>query len=964
MRGKIFSVRIIGLLFVSLIFYATVVPEDALSHGHPAHQIIAWKAWFLLPSSDVKTALANYLGAPFQPPNTNYDSGSNITEGTYDEDYPEYEGRWMNHFWNTTTTIQDDPAVNPDYGLPPGYQSAYRRAQNFWDDKVIPYYIGKDKNGNPHEVNIALSFWWLGRVAHLLTDMSVPAHTHNDPHVAYNYETYINKKACPENASCAWCSDITECGSPTVAWSLYELFWHMAELADDYDSENQNGEFDGGARRNCDITGTICTISDEDYDTMGDDLFPEAIRHVAGLYQLFWAAKSISMVTTCDTTPLTIGGDAIFGEISLTDCTSTKHGNGWYADFYTFTGSAGDKISISQPEAQFTRDMVLYGPNGLVVLDANADFRIPNGSGYYTLPATGTYTLEVTTFYAGETGNYTLTSLSSDTTAPTPGIVTPYNMSSGSFVDRPFNLRTTFTDNESTVTSCEYTTDGGTTWSSGVVSGTKPNFTCTRTGINGTDGQTLTLNMRATSGGGTITAAAVTRKVDTQPPTDGTLTLIPSNSQVLLNWTPASDIRSGLRTTNTYKVVKKVGISPNSKCTNGTPVYLGNNNSVVDSDLINGTVYYYRVCAYDKVDNISTGATAKATVNWLSKKLTNNIGNSINPSIAVDGENIYMAWEDDTPGNPEIYFRVSTDGGYTWGAAKKLTNNTGNSANPAIAVNGTNVYVVWQNDTTGNPNMSDIYLRMSADGGNTWAAAKRLTSNAGNSANPSIAVDNLNVYVVWNDDTTGNPEIYFRESNNGGSTWAVPQSLTSNAGDSLNPAIAVNGSNVYVTWEDNTPGNYEVFVMKSTNGGTTWKQTRLTQNAGESANPSITVKGSNIYVAWEDNTPGNYEIFVKRSTDGGTTWKQTRLTQNAGDSLNPAIAANGLNVYVVWQDDTTGDPEIFLKESNDRGNTWQQTRITDNAGNSLNPAIALDGLNAYIVWEDDTTGNSEIWYGY
>ena len=647
------------------------------------------------------------------------------------------------------------------------------------------------------------------------------------------------------------------------------------------------------------------------------------------------------------------------GNLAIDDCVSFKYGINWYADYYTFTGSVGDRISISIT-ASFGENIVLYDPNGTKVQDEHYG-RIPYGSGWYTLGVTGTYILEVTSQGAGETGSYTLTSQSSDTTAPTPGTVTPYK-SSGSFVDSPFDLKTTFTDSESTVTSCEYAVNG--IWSAGVVSGTKPNFTCTKTGITGTNGQTLTLNMRATSGGGTSTATPVIRTVDAQSPTDGSLTLSPSNSQMKLNWTPAHDSGSGLRATNTYKVVRNTGTYPHSKCTNGSQVHLGNDNSVVDSDLINGTVYYYRVCAYDKVDNISTGATAKVTPDWASEKLTSNAGNSANPSIAVDGENIYMAWQDDTPGNSEIYFRMSTDGGYTWAAAKRLTNNTGNSANPAIAVNGPNIYVVWQNDTTGNPNMSDIYLRMSTDGGYNWKTAKNLTSNAGNSANPSIAVDNLNVYVVWNDDTTGNPEIYFRESNNGGSTWAAPQSLTINAGDSLNPSIAVNGSNIYVTWEDNTPGNYEIFVMKSTNGGTTWKQTRLTQTAGDSANPSIAVSGASIYVAWDDNTSGNYEIFVKRSTDRGNTWKQTKLTQNAGDSLNPSIAANGLNAYVVWQDDTTGNPEIFIKESNDRGTTWQQTRLTNNDGNSLSPSIAVDGATPYVGWSDDTPGNPEIFITY
>jgi hypothetical protein len=78
--------------------------------------------------------------------------------------------------------------------------------------------------------------------------------------------------------------------------------------------------------------------------------------------------------------------------------------------------------------------------------------------------------------------------------------------------------------------------------------------------------------------------------------------------------------------------------------------------------------------------------------------------------------------------------------------------------------------------------------------------------------NPSIAVNGLNVHVVWEDDTPGNPEIYFRESNDGGATWATVENRSNNSGNSLNPSIAVDGANPYVVWSDDTPGNPEIFI--------------------------------------------------------------------------------------------------------------------------------------------------------
>lgn len=306
--------------------------------------------------------------------------------------------------------------------------------------------------------------------------------------------------------------------------------------------------------------------------------------------------------------------------------------------------------------------------------------------------------------------------------------------------------------------------------------------------------------------------------------------------------------------------------------------------------------------------------SADGGASWTTnKRLTNNEGFSFAPSIAVDGQNIYVVWTDDTPGNYEIYFRQSDDGGATWTADERLTNNAGASGHPAIAVDGQNIYVVWDDDTPGN---SEVYFKKSGDGGTTWTTNKRLTNNEGYSALPTIAVNGQNIYVVWGDDTPGNGEIYFRKSADGGATWAKNERFTNNAGYAENPIIAVYGQNIYAVWLDSTPGNSEIYFRKSGDGGATWTANkRLTTNAGESYNPKIAVNGQNIYLVWYDDTPGNFEIYFKKSADRGATWTANkRLTNNEGYSKYPAIAADGQNVYVVWDDDRLGNYEIYFKK--------------------------------------------------
>jgi WD40-like Beta Propeller Repeat len=314
--------------------------------------------------------------------------------------------------------------------------------------------------------------------------------------------------------------------------------------------------------------------------------------------------------------------------------------------------------------------------------------------------------------------------------------------------------------------------------------------------------------------------------------------------------------------------------------------------------------------------SIDGGATWTA-----NRRLTNTAGGSFRPAIAVDGPNISVVWHDYTPGNAEIFFKRSNDGGVKWSASQQLTNNTGDSEDSAIAVDGPNISVVWQDYTPGN---AEIFFKRSNDGGVKWSASKRLTNNTGGSEDPAIAVAGSNIYVVWSDDTPGNKEIFFKRSNDGGAIWTANRRVTKNTGHSELPAIAMDGSNISVVWMDDTPGNREIYFKQSIDGGVVWAANRrLTNNTGESFAPAIAVDGSNIYVSWDDDTPGNSEIYFKRSVNRGVNWTAARrLTNNTGDSWNSALAVDGPNIYVAWEDNTPGNREIYFRNGQTK-NTGQ-----------------------------------------
>jgi len=359
-----------------------------------------------------------------------------------------------------------------------------------------------------------------------------------------------------------------------------------------------------------------------------------------------------------------------------------------------------------------------------------------------------------------------------------------------------------------------------------------------------------------------------------------------------------------------------------------------------------------------------------ALADWSAvRRITWTSGDSFDPAIAVDSSGyLHAVWHDNTPGNDEIYYRRSTDGGSSWLPSRRLTWTLDESGYPDIAVDSSGgVHVVWYDYTPGN---YEIYYRGSTDGGDNWLPSQRLTWTPAASELPAIAIDGVDrIHVVWNDYTPGYPDIYYRRSMTGGASWAAPQRLVWNSGYSSNPSIACTpAGHLHVVWSDYTPGNFEIYYIAGSNGGTTWSSPRrLTWSSGQSDSPAIAAHASGLlHVVWWDITPGTAEIYYKNSPDGGASWTTARrLTWTSGGSFSPAIKLGfSGQLHVVWEGIVDSDGEIFYKKSLDEGATWGSTqRRTWNSGWSASPAIAFDNSGyLHVVWCDNTPGNFEIYY--
>jgi S1-C subfamily serine protease len=350
------------------------------------------------------------------------------------------------------------------------------------------------------------------------------------------------------------------------------------------------------------------------------------------------------------------------------------------------------------------------------------------------------------------------------------------------------------------------------------------------------------------------------------------------------------------------------------------------------------------------------------------------------PRLAASRNNVYAVWEESHDGTNRIMLAKSTDRGNTFSKPANLTSGIGkDSETPSVAAFGNIVYVVWTDNSPGN---FDIFFIKSTDGGNTFSKPLNLSNDPGLSYLPKIATNGKNnVYVVWTDNSPGNYNILFTRSLDGGASFDKPIILGNLKGVSNFPNIAASGNDtVYVVWshKNNTdfdPSNtenqtqtYDIFFTKSLDLGHTFsKPVNLSNDPANSQSPAVAVSEmGTVYLVWSDNSIGTYETFFTKSFDLGHTFsKVSVISSNLARSISPSISTYGNNVYVVWNDNTFGNSEIFFTKSLDDGSTFNEaSNINEDLGISgvAQITIAPEVGNVYLIWQDNATGNSVIYF--
>ena len=249
---------------------------------------------------------------------------------------------------------------------------------------------------------------------------------------------------------------------------------------------------------------------------------------------------------------------------------------------------------------------------------------------------------------------------------------------------------------------------------------------------------------------------------------------------------------------------------------------------------------------------------------WTSPhNLSHSSGDSVSPVLVIDVlGTVHVCWQDLISGNWEIYYACLPVGG-TWITPQHLSHSERDSQGVAIAASSSGaLHVVWSENVTAELWGDSDVLYASRDPDGVWTPApQNLSNRAGRSDLPVIAVDALGgIHVAWQDvKPPGWWDVYTVSRGSEGG-WSDPQLISTFDGNAERPAILA-GQEVDVVWAGGVQGNMEICHARRRSDGSWPSAVNISHNAGRSSSPTLACDNDGaLYVVWEDDTPGHYDV--------------------------------------------------------------------------------------------------------
>jgi hypothetical protein len=322
--------------------------------------------------------------------------------------------------------------------------------------------------------------------------------------------------------------------------------------------------------------------------------------------------------------------------------------------------------------------------------------------------------------------------------------------------------------------------------------------------------------------------------------------------------------------------------------------------------------------------------------------------------LSISERHLYLTWIQ-VISNIHYLMEATNTTGRRFGSPAVVGVSNGNIGHEAAAV-GSNLYIAFIGPS------KVITLAVSHDFGASFALSK-VSNSSFQSQEISLAAFKSSLYMVWESATPRSNTMEFLWSNDNGSTYSLTQLQSTK--ESREPILTVSQSGaIYLDYRGppTAGGKSDIFLMKGKDGGTTFSLPRdISRDIGNSREPWVSADGSNVYLSWRDTTNSStsfYNVFVAVSNNRGSSFFVKQISNETGVTnvnkgngyFSPEVSSSNGKVAVLWDAALGGTQQEFISLSVNAGQGFTPVHLDTSAfeGNQL-----LTSANGtfYAVWE-------------
>ena len=339
-------------------------------------------------------------------------------------------------------------------------------------------------------------------------------------------------------------------------------------------------------------------------------------------------------------------------------------------------------------------------------------------------------------------------------------------------------------------------------------------------------------------------------------------------------------------------------------------------------------------------------------------------GSRYAPDVAFGGSTYLVAWQQASPG--DIYAaRVNAGGSVLDMPAIPISTDAANQTAVAVASDGTDFLVVWEDYRNSGTTGRDIYgTRVNAAGQVLDAAGINISPSSGDQFRPDVAFDGLTYVVTWADGRAGNVDVYGARVTTAGAVLdATGFGVATSSADESVPAITVGGSNVSLVLfsEPGGGGAYDLGTARVSGGAVLAPTATVAAAEATIARHAITYDASRFLAVYPFRRTAN-------TTDVRGTWLTTAglaqgaefvIARQSDETLPDATFGHGSHA-VVWATNRAPGPLRDIYAANIDAATQtifdDDLVIANSTFSETRPSIATGTGGWYlVVWQHDTT---------